>query len=457
MFNKTDRLDEMIAKTNSVSPSFCMAKWMHATINLESGHTQSCHLPSLHKIPIKEIKANASALHNTQFKKLQRKKMLNGERPAECKTCWAIEDLPGKNISDRLLRSVDRWTLPYFEIVPKMNWSENLNPSYLEVSFSKTCNMKCSYCSPNVSSAWENEIKKLGPYVLTHQYAHNKITNLFKNKFFSLFKKDENEYINAFWKWWPSLVQDLMYFRITGGEPLLSNETFKIFNWFNQNPQPKLGLSINSNLQVSNQKWNQFLEAVSPLVIDKKVYNFLLHTSIDNYGSQAEYIRFGLDFFSFEKNLEEFLEKNPTCSAAIMCTFNNLSVVGFRRLVDWIIMLRKKWKNKDRDLYLDLPHLQEPFHQSLLILPSSYIRILEDDLSYMIKRHEEGFIYKSEIIQLERIIEWMKSNLENNNNRVNLARKNFYIFFNEHDRRRGTNFLKTFPEMENFWHMCQNS
>ena len=27
-------------------------------------------------------------------------------------------------------------------------------------------------------------------------------------------------------------------------------------------------------------------------------------------------------------------------------------------------------------------------------------------------------------------------------------KKNFYAFFNEHDRRRRTNFLNTFPEME---------
>ena len=35
-------------------------------------------------------------------------------------------------------------------------------------------------------------------------------------------------------------------------------------------------------------------------------------------------------------------------------------------------------------------------------------------------------------------------------------KKNFYAFFNEHDRRRGTNFLNVFPEMEEFWMECKN-
>ena len=36
-------------------------------------------------------------------------------------------------------------------------------------------------------------------------------------------------------------------------------------------------------------------------------------------------------------------------------------------------------------------------------------------------------------------------------------KKNFYAFFNEHDRRRSTNFLNTFPEMEEFYTECKNA
>ena len=36
-------------------------------------------------------------------------------------------------------------------------------------------------------------------------------------------------------------------------------------------------------------------------------------------------------------------------------------------------------------------------------------------------------------------------------------KKDFYAFFKEHDRRRTTRFLNTFPEMEEFWTECRNA
>jgi hypothetical protein len=35
-----------------------------------------------------------------------------------------------------------------------------------------------------------------------------------------------------------------------------------------------------------------------------------------------------------------------------------------------------------------------------------------------------------------------------------LNRRNFKAFVDEHDRRRGTNFLATFPEMASFYSVC---
>ena len=53
---------------NSISPSFCAAKWYNASIHLGSGETMSCHLPLPHPINIEQIKNNPSAIHNTDHK-----------------------------------------------------------------------------------------------------------------------------------------------------------------------------------------------------------------------------------------------------------------------------------------------------------------------------------------------------------------------------------------------------
>lgn len=450
MFGEIDKLDEMKKKLDSVSPCFCMAKWMHVTIHLMTGHTHSCYLPPTHKIPLEEIKANPSALHNTNYKKEQRKKMLKGERPSECGICWSIEDLPGEQTSDRHMRAVDSWTLPFFDQMSKSTGDENVNPTYVEVSFSSACNFKCSYCSPHVSTSWMEEVRKLGGYKMADNQQHQYLP-WFEQEGLLPIDEEVNPYVEAFWKWWPDLVKDLMFFRITGGEPLLSAQTFKVMEWINANPAPNLELSINSNLGAPEKQFTRFLKLLKPMIDEKKVRAFILHTSVDTYGDQAEYIRHGMNFKTFENNLCRYLDENTGSSVAFMCTFNNLSVTGFRRFIDWVISLRKRYGK--RAILLDIPHLQGPVWQTARILTSDYHQIMEDNIEYMKGRVDDGEIMLAEVIKMERILEWMKSPMPESE--LITAQKNFYHFFSQHDQRRGTNFIATFPEMSGFWDRCR--
>ena len=65
--------NEVKKQLNDVGCGFCLAKWTQVTIHLLNGTTHSCHHPIPHKIPLEEIKNNPKALHNTNFKKQQRK------------------------------------------------------------------------------------------------------------------------------------------------------------------------------------------------------------------------------------------------------------------------------------------------------------------------------------------------------------------------------------------------
>ena len=50
--------------------------------------------------------------------------------------------------------------------------------------------------------------------------------------------RKDNPYIEAFWKWFPMIYRDLKVFRMTGGEPLMDSNTFKVFDYVNENPNP---------------------------------------------------------------------------------------------------------------------------------------------------------------------------------------------------------------------------
>jgi hypothetical protein len=57
-----------------------------------------------------------------------------------------------------------------------------------------------------------------------------------------------------------------------------------------------------------------------------------------------------------------------------------------------------------------------------------------------------------EVQRLRRDIAWMRSGTD----RVTEKKADFYRFFSEHDRRRGTDFLKTFPQMTTWWRECES-
>lgn len=76
---------------DTLSPSFCAAKWYNATIWLGSGMSTSCHHPPAHLVDIDKVQTNPKLLHNTPEKKADRAKMQAGERPAGCEYCWKID------------------------------------------------------------------------------------------------------------------------------------------------------------------------------------------------------------------------------------------------------------------------------------------------------------------------------------------------------------------------------
>lgn len=456
-------LSKIKEKLDGVGCGFCLAKWTQVTMHLHNGMTHSCHHPSPHKVPLEEIKRNPTALHNTNYKKEKRREMLNGGKPEECNYCWNVEK-SSNSFSDRVFKSSESWSQPHLEEIKGLDWRANYNPKYVEVSFSNTCNFKCSYCSPMFSSKWMEEIEKNGPYPTSTNF--NDLTWVKQTNQLPYKHSDDNPYVKSFWEWWPSLYHDLHTFRITGGEPLLSKDTWKILDFIEttETPNEKLNISINTNLGVPKNLIVRFVEQVKKIIGDGRVSEFIIFTSCESYGKQAEYIRNGLDYELFLENVEYILSELPKVTINVMATFNALSVFGYGELLDKIFELKQKYQNNERywtsAIQIDTSYLRWPEHLS--------VKILEDEHKELIlEAAKKAFYYSTpefnrdnfgfsdvEVQKLKRLYDYA---ISKDNFNVSLNRKDFVSFVDEHDKRRGTNFLETFPQLENLYNHVKNN
>ena len=429
---------------DSIGCGMCLAKWTQVTIHLGPGITHSCHHVGAHKIPLDELKNNPNALHNTIEKKMRRKEMREGKRPKECDYCWRIEDNT-QEYSDRVWKSSANWSQVDKELIFNSDPMDDIYPRYVEVSFSNVCNFKCSYCGPAFSSKWTEEIKSKGPYKL-YQTHYNGI----KESEVSYPNREDNPYIEAFWKWFPEAVKHMYTFRITGGEPLLSKHTFKVIDYLLENPQPNLHFAINTNACPPGDLWKTFVEKIKQLEDTKSIKYFSLYSSAESFGKHAEYSRDGMDWELFSKNLRYFLDNTNTSELMLMSAVNILGLPSLTTYLRFVSKLKKG--NVDR-IVADFAYVRHPEFLDIKIADKITIdKYLKPSIQYMISKKENFSEY--EYIKLNRIYEDCVARFKKDID-VSKERLQFLQFIKEYDKRRGKNFAEVFTEYNNFVKVCE--
>jgi organic radical activating enzyme len=449
------------------SKSFCGCKWYNASMYFFAGTTSSCHHNPWHAIDKEAIKLNPSALHNTEQKKKERAMMQRGEKPIGCQFCWVMEETSPDSISDRVWGSnlsSDNRLQAAFNGDPNADYDLD----YLEIAFDRTCQLGCSYCGPAISSTWAKDIRVNGSYiVITDSKQQYKSSNDETSISFG----DDNPYAEAFFKWWDQgLHKSLKILRITGGEPMMSGYTWKLLDWLIENPnKSNCVIHITTNLAYDDDILDRFLDKCSKINQQIEVW-----TSSETIGAKDEYIRDGLDWDQWERNLNKVIAHPSIVNVGICCTIGVLQADGYAEFLKWFANKKKQTGAK---LVHSVNILRFPSFQNVITMPSDLRLMLSKEIAdtfNSIDFSKLEFLSTAstqyQVDQISRAIEYIaqvetphkesfdrKKDADTTFDEVNVEfdkealAKDFKTFFSEYDRRRGKNLVQTFPRLADWY------
>ena len=424
---------------DKISPSFCAAKWYNATIWLGHGQTTSCHHPPAHWIPKEELAINFTAIHNTKHKKEMRKMMLEGKRPQECEYCWKVEDINRNNISDRVYKTEIFKDEDVLDI-PNKPWDTDVDLKTLEIAFDRACNFACSYCNPAFSSTWVKDIKTNGPYKNIISDGRGHFTDTAPWAARASNDEEDNPYIQAFWKWWDhSLGNNLEEIRITGGEPLVHKSVWKLFDWFKKHPESKMRFAMNSNLVPDKEETFEKL-----LKASFNVPHFEIYTSNESIGIQSEYIRYGMKYNVWRKNLVRLLNESNIQKMHMMMTINALCLESITEFMDDMLLLREHFGVKAPTMTLNI--LRFPSFQSCAIIPVSLKNTFKTKLENWLPT-KCNVLSDGEQAHVQRLIDYLDVVKTPHRDTAEIPKlyNDFKAFYEQYDIRRNRNFRLCFP------------
>lgn len=436
-----DDLKHIRARLDERSHAHCLAKWFQVTLNLHNGRSASCCLQPSKMVDVTRLEAAPDTLHNGAAHIEDRLRMRSGEKIDACAVCW--ENEADGNYSERDFKSGDAWAWEKLEQAD--GDAENVKPSYVEVSFSHQCQLRCSYCNPETSSSIANEIAKFGPYP-------DRLTEMGRNDqlrkgtlpWSEKYPDSANPYIKAFWQWLPQIYRELKVLRLTGGEPFLSEDTFRFIDYVKNHPNPEMDVQFNSNLSFPVQVFERFTREFR-LVPPSNYKRVTFFASLDAWGERAEYIRFGLRVDSLMDNIERLLNEFPKIELRITATISLLAVHGVKELLEKVIELKDKY-GRER-VILSIYPLVFPAFQSLRLANLNSQAELQTSLAFALSQKDK--FHTREIEMLSSLVNTSKHGFEKEARQRHLA--DFYRFFSEYDRRKQINFSATFPEYDSLW------
>ncbi len=273
-----------------------------------------------------------------------RAKFSKNEIDGRCFVCHKIEASGGKSIR---LETFEKFDYRTIDANPSL-------PIYFDIRFSNVCNFRCRTCWHGASSKWFNDSKLLNSNIGEKAIIKN--------------INDLDEFISSSRE--ALLGAEEFYF--AGGEPLVTEEHYRLIEWLIQNKATNSRLRYNTNFSKLVYKdynlielWSHFDEVE-------------LLASIDASNTLGEYIRKDMNWQDILRN-RKFIEPYSFVKFKIAPTVSILNVYQIPDLYEECLNLNMI---KAHDLYINI--LERPSYYNIQILPKELkLKVMAKYLNHM--------------------------------------------------------------------------
>ena len=329
----------------SVNDTFCILPWMHLATNASGNLRVCCNSTPGKNFIMKDDnqiykiqRDDVEEAWNSETYKTIRTQMLNGERPEMCARCFKEEDVG-------IWSTRQAWNVKWKED-KEYTVDAPFDIRYVDIRLGNLCNLKCRMCNPYASNQWVKEWKLVDPNANEDELA--RLKNL-------TWPEDEKTWDNLF-----SIVDTVKEIYLTGGEPTIIKEQFKLLDYcVKHGYAKKIKLKYNTNLtnipQDLVQAWKDF----------KQVQ---LNCSIDAIGDLDRYIRYPSNWSKILENFE-LIQKLDNKYIEIHNTVQMYNILRLDEFIEWA----KPYGHK---IYFNI--LNHPEVLNIRVLPA-HLKLLAKD------------------------------------------------------------------------------
>jgi len=349
---------------------YCSMKFRYLKIDLESKTTYNCHAAQPHDVNFKWLSDNPGQLFNTPTSVAERNMMLANQRNSSCEqNCWAAEDAGA--VSPRMYQGGAAKT--HFEIVTQ--------PEIIDLTVGSDCNLTCSYCCKEFSSAWRKDLLDNGKYNIKD--SDNRFELTIKDRVLTKVSQAELKSTRHYQTLLNEIklsVDALKTLTITGGEPFLDNQLIDILSDLSLNDETTV--EIYTGLGVNATRFEKILDKL------KSIKNLDLIISAECINELHEFNRYGSTWQEFENRIQ--LLKKHGIKYKFHSTLSNLTIFGFADFFNYFknnnhtvtfvyqpdmmspYVLDPKSKEIITQQIQSLPeNIQQPIRQSLTATPTN--------------------------------------------------------------------------------------